>query len=124
MSYYFAIVGTKDNPIYELELGGASSMVKSLSIEGIKKDLSDFLIEYLKSIDKFNEWHISSMISAGNIKFMLLHETKNEDGIRNFFNEAYELYIKILMNPFYEVNSTITSVPFDTKVKFIAKKFL
>ncbi|CAJ0626504.1 11983_t:CDS:2, partial [Entrophospora sp. SA101] len=65
MSYYFAIVGTKDNPIYELELGGASSM-----------------------------WHISSMISAGNIKFMLLHETKNEDGIRNFFNEAYELYIK------------------------------
>ncbi|CAJ0826781.1 6642_t:CDS:2, partial [Entrophospora sp. SA101] len=62
MSYYFAIVGTKDNPIYELELGGASSMVKSLS--------------------------------TGNIKFMLLHETKNEDGIRNFFNEAYELYIK------------------------------
>nr|CAG8536048.1 15412_t:CDS:2 [Entrophospora candida]CAG8590443.1 2314_t:CDS:2 [Entrophospora candida] len=83
MSYYFAIVGTKDNPIYELELGGASD-----------------------------------------IKLMLLHETKNEDGIRNFFNEAYELYIKILMNPFYEVNSTITSVPFDTKVKFIAKKYL
>ena len=29
------------------------------------------------------------------IKFMLLHETKNEDSIRNFFNECYELYLKV-----------------------------
>ena len=28
---------------------------------------------------------------------MLLHETKNEDGIRNFFNECYELYIKVIL---------------------------
>ena len=29
------------------------------------------------------------------IKFMLLHESRNEDGIMNFFNEVYELYTKV-----------------------------
>jgi len=36
---------------------------------------------------------------------MLLHETKNEDGIRNFFNECYELYIKVFKNLFIKILS-------------------
>jgi len=79
---------------------------------------------YLKTIDKFNEWHISAHVSAGNIKFMLLHETKNEDSIRSFFSECCELYIRILLNPFYELNSPITSPTFDNRMRLIAKKYL
>ena len=28
-------------------------------------------------------------------KFLLLHEGRNEDGIKSFFNEIYELFVKV-----------------------------
>ena len=79
------------------------------------------MCRYLKAVDKFNDQHISAFVTAGSkseqfqsaplalcltpipvckdIKFMLLHESRNEDGIRNFFNEAYELYTKVKTAP-------------------------
>jgi hypothetical protein len=29
------------------------------------------------------------------MKFVLLHEGKNDEGIRLFFNEVWELYVKV-----------------------------
>jgi hypothetical protein len=29
------------------------------------------------------------------MKFILLHEAKNDDGIRSFFNDVWELYVKV-----------------------------
>lgn len=29
------------------------------------------------------------------MKFILLHETKNDDGIRTFFMDVWELYVKV-----------------------------
>jgi hypothetical protein len=55
---------------------------------------------------------------------MLLHDQKSEDSIKSFFTEIYELYIKILMNPFYEKNATITNPSFDNRVKLVARRFL
>ena len=31
-------------------------------------------------------------------KFLLLHEGRNEDGIKSFFNEIYELFVKVRLN--------------------------
>ena len=32
------------------------------------------------------------------MKFVLLHEAKNEEGIRAFFTEVWELYVKVCVS--------------------------
>jgi len=55
---------------------------------------------------------------------MLLHGGKSEDSIKNFFSDVYELYVKLLMNPFYAYDTPITSKAFDTRVRAIARRYL
>lgn len=103
---------------------------------------------YMKCVDRFNNLFVSCFLTAGStflsvyidiylrtlmfavfatltdIKFLLLHDTKADDAIRQFFADVYELYAKTLMNPFYEVDMRITSLVFDTRVRGAAKKYL
>ncbi|KAF6152310.1 hypothetical protein GIB67_005964 [Kingdonia uniflora] len=57
-------------------------------------------------------------------RLMLLHDSRNDDGIKSFFQEVHELYIKILLNPLYLPGSRVTSSHFDTKVRALARKYL
>merc|ERR1719273_1652520 len=55
-----------------------------------------------QDVDKFNNYHVSSFVTAGGAKFMLLHMTKlNNLAIKSYFGDVYGYYVKILMNPFY-----------------------
>ncbi|KAI8583199.1 hypothetical protein K450DRAFT_224691 [Umbelopsis ramanniana AG] len=141
-TYYFAIVGTKDSPLYETELTSSSKAASNFDTtpKDDHRHLNQFIIHsaldvveevqwnnqalYLKVIDRFNEFYVSAFVTAGNARLLLLHDVKSEDSIKNFFNEVHEMYIKVLMNPFYETNTPITSQQFDSKVKFIARRFL
>ncbi|GAA5893436.1 hypothetical protein JCM8208_000797 [Rhodotorula glutinis] len=79
---------------------------------------------YLKSIDKFHEWTVSAWLTPGGVKILLLHELKNDDGIRLFLQEVWETYVKTLLNPFHELNAPIRSPTFDARVRASAKKHL
>ncbi|GAA5962599.1 hypothetical protein JCM8115_002136 [Rhodotorula mucilaginosa] len=79
---------------------------------------------YLKSIDKFHEWTVSVWLTPGGVKLILLHELKNDEGIRLFLQETWENYVKTLLNPFHELNAPIRSPVFDARVRASAKKHL
>ena len=79
---------------------------------------------YLKSIDKFNQWFVSAFVTASQIRFVMVHDNRNDEGIKNFFNEIYEMYIKHSMNPFYTKDSAIKSPMFEKKAQMFGRKYL
>lgn len=94
-SYYFAIIGTRDNPIYELELSSFKSSAKSVPGESQFspkiKELLPFitnssldLIEdaqwttgsfHLGKVDSLYGLQVSAFITQGNIKFVLCYDS-------------------------------------------------
>ena len=54
---------------------------------------------------------------------VLLHDVRNEDGIKNFFQDVHELYVKVLLNPFYTPNTPITSPSFHQRVTTLGRKY-
>lgn len=79
---------------------------------------------YLKVVDKFNDQLISAYVTPGRARFMLLHDVRNEDGIRSFMHDVHELYVKVLLNPFHRPTQRIVSETFDARVRALGKKYL
>ncbi|KAI9723248.1 MAG: hypothetical protein M1812_001130 [Candelaria pacifica] len=90
MSYYFAIVGTKDNPLFEHEFGTSKQGGDGVArFREEARHMNQFIVHssldiveevqwgngqmYLKVIDRFHNNYISCFLTGGNIKFLLLH---------------------------------------------------
>jgi hypothetical protein len=100
---------------------------------------------YLKCIDKFFNNYISCFVTAGNVKFLLLHQPiiptgtssrsstaiganptspATEEAIKMFFTEVYENWVKAVMSPFYRANMEVRSPVFRTRVAAAGRKYL
>mmetsp|Transcript_32790 Transcript_32790/g.82598 ORF Transcript_32790/g.82598 Transcript_32790/m.82598 type:complete len:128 (-) Transcript_32790:38-421(-) len=75
-------------------------------------------------VDRFNEYYVSAYTTAAQTRFLLLHDNRSEDGIRSFFQDVHELYIKVMLNPFHTSTTRITSPVFNQRVRALAKKHL
>ena len=113
----FVIVG-RNEPLFEAEIdtshssstaGGANQQQSSKnelakrqnyfvlhsSLDMVEKHAWTTNNMYLRVIDNVNKQQISTFLTAANVKFMLLHERKGEEVIKNFFNEVYGYYVKV-----------------------------
>eukprot|EP00180_Rhodochaete_pulchella_P001753 Plantae.Rhodophyta-Rhodochaete_pulchella.ctg2623.p2 GENE.Plantae.Rhodophyta-Rhodochaete_pulchella.ctg2623~~Plantae.Rhodophyta-Rhodochaete_pulchella.ctg2623.p2 ORF type:complete len:135 (-),score=33.08 Plantae.Rhodophyta-Rhodochaete_pulchella.ctg2623:7-411(-) len=78
----------------------------------------------LRVVDRFNDHVISAFVTAGNFRFMLLHDGRSEEGIKQFFVELYELFVKVVMNPLHDESAPITNKVFRERVNQLARKLL
>ncbi|XP_073317050.1 transport protein particle 20 kDa subunit-like isoform X1 [Primulina huaijiensis] len=130
----FMIVSKNDIPIYEAEVGTVPKKEDAAhqhqfilhAALDIVQDVAwtTSAIRFLKAIDRFDDLVVSVYVTAGHTRLMLLHDSRNDDGIKSFFQEVHELYIKTILNPLYLAGSRITSSHFDTKVRALARKYL
>mmetsp|Transcript_820 Transcript_820/g.1867 ORF Transcript_820/g.1867 Transcript_820/m.1867 type:complete len:137 (-) Transcript_820:12-422(-) len=128
----FMIVGQQDQPIYEVDLTGPKEQqaqylhqfVLHASLDAIDDAMWTTKEPFLKTVDRFNNLIVTAFVSPGSARFLLLHDGRNEDSVKAFFGEVYELYVRIVINPFHGPTSKITNKEFDRKVKQLAKKVL
>ena len=81
-------------------------------------------IQFVPITAQVNHQQVSTFLTAGNVKFMLLHGGKGEEVVKNFFNEVYGYFVKLSMNPFYKYDTPIASKAFDARVRAAARAYL
>ena len=102
-----------------------------------------------QAVDKFNDLLVSAYVTSGQARLLLLHDGRlHEDGVRAFFGDVHEAYVKArarqqpqprsaaaptsaplapaqaAMSPFHNGRTPITSARFDALVRGAAKRHL
>ena len=74
-----------------------------------------------KNIDVYGSHHLSAFVTPGNVKFILMSQSKTVD-TKSFFDAVYEDYIKIILNPFYELQTPIQHDQLTAHIKQLLKQ--
>jgi len=126
----FLIVGLRGEPLYELDASGAKAddaqhlnqFVAHSALDMVEHAAWTTTSMSLKRVDHFQDKFVSAFLTPGGVRFLFLHEGRSEEAIRAFFDGVHELYVKLLLNPFTEYDTPITSVAFDRRVRVLAKR--
>ncbi|VDO04568.1 unnamed protein product [Rodentolepis nana] len=134
-AYYFVIVGQEDIPLFEITQGQTQKnadpkndirylyqFVAHSALDMVDEKMWLSSSTYLKIVDRFNEWLISAFVAPSDILFKLHLAHCCLDKVRQFFQDVYEAYVRLSLNPFYESNERITSEAFLRKVQQISRK--
>jgi hypothetical protein len=130
----FMIIGSDDIPVYEADLLASQSreqpaqylhhFVLHAALDAVDDVMWTSKDCHLKTVDRFNQLIVSAYVTPGSstARFLLLHDGRNDDTIKAFFTEVYELYLKAILNPFQSPGSKVVSRVFDAKVRALSKK--
>jgi hypothetical protein len=58
-------------------------------------------------VDKFDDWLVSAFVTSCNVRFLVVHVTKNEDAIRLFFFDVYDAFCKVTGSPVHAYNVSV-----------------
>ena len=78
---------------------------------------------YLKLVDRFNDLYTYAWVTAGGCKFLLLHDARNEENVRSFFDEVHQLYLRVALNPFHTPRTPIENEMFDRRVRQAGRRY-
>jgi len=128
----FVIVGHDDHPLYEIDLAPRPDgretqgvylhqFVLHASLDAVNEQLWTTTNMHLGPVDKFNNLIVTAYTTAAHIKFLLLHDGRSDDTIRLFFKDVYDIYVRVVMNPFFTTIGRISSPAFGQKVRILAK---
>mmetsp|Transcript_10246 Transcript_10246/g.19232 ORF Transcript_10246/g.19232 Transcript_10246/m.19232 type:complete len:144 (+) Transcript_10246:104-535(+) len=140
MALVFVIVG-RDELVYESRFATNSNrddhahmdqFVLHSALDMVEEKMWRTQSMSLGVVDEFNEVQVHAWITADGARFMLLHENvteetakkvRVEENIKNFFGEVNDLYAKVALNPFYEIDTVIRSHTFDSRVQAVSRKY-
>uniref|UniRef100_A0A7S2SFI4 Trafficking protein particle complex subunit n=1 Tax=Rhizochromulina marina TaxID=1034831 RepID=A0A7S2SFI4_9STRA len=125
----FLIIG-KNEPVYECDLAPGSQRDAAHLNQFVAHSALDLVEQaawtnnstVFRSVDRFQDKSVSCFLTPGNLKFLLIHDGRNEELIRTFFVEVHELYIKFLLNPFHRYASPLNSPGFDKRIRIFGKR--
>eukprot|EP01054_Gregarina_sp_Poly1_P007304 Gregarina_sp_Poly_1__7303@NODE_400_length_8891_cov_119_104941_g317_i1_p5_GENE_NODE_400_length_8891_cov_119_104941_g317_i1NODE_400_length_8891_cov_119_104941_g317_i1_p5_ORF_typecomplete_len146_score17_02Sedlin_N/PF04628_13/4_6e24_NODE_400_length_8891_cov_119_104941_g317_i168777314 len=130
------IVGKGDALLYEANLGPAakredvtataSDQFRCLAaIEPTELLLWQQQQMYCKVVDRTGKLCVSAFVGANYTKLLLLHRPpKSDENIRLFFQDLYELVVKMQLNPLYGYNGVLYSAAFERRVYALSAKYL
>ena len=64
---------------------------------------------------------VSAFVTAAQIKFLLLHDGRSDESIRQFFRDVQEVFLKVMMNPFFSPRAPVKSAAFYQRVRAISR---
>ena len=92
-------------------------MILNAALDPVEKIQWNSNNMYLKEVDKFNDLQIHCFLTPSNTRFLLLHEARSEDNIKMFFNDVYDLFVKLALNPFYKEDEKIQVESFFSRME-------